>query len=173
MGSVSHGSDWNHHVIQLCHESELYIGHANTKFNEQCFASVQSALTVSTQESLLVEKLKVELKQMELEKSQLEEKLKTIEDASNTEEEEDKSSSLSEERLRWQMEKENLRKELMAKMDAEREPILKEKEALENKLRLIEEAGQTLSREQITTLEQNLTQSQTRLADSVEYILRC
>ena len=130
-------------------------------------------LTVSTQESLLVEKLKVELKQIELEKSQLEEKLKTIEDAnSNTEEEEDKSSTLSEERLRWQMEKENLRKELMAKMDSEREPILKEKEALENKLRLIEEAGPTLTREQVTALEQNLTQSQTRLVDSGPKLLK-
>ena len=120
----------------------------------------------STQESLLIEKLKVELKQMELEKSQLEEKLRTIEDSSSTEGEE-KSSSLSEERLRWQMEKENLRKELMAKMDAEREPILKEKEALENKLRLIEEAGPTLTREQVTALEHNLSQSQTRWGDSI------
>lgn len=100
---------------------------------------------------------------MELEKSQLEEKLKTTEHVSSAEEA-DKSSVLSEERLRWQMEKENLRRELTAKMDAEREPILKEKEALENKLRLIEESGPTLTKEQVTALEHNLTQSQTRLA---------
>ena len=70
------------------------------------------------------------------------------------------------------MEKENLRKELMAKMDSEREPILKEKEALENKLRLIEEAGPTLTREQVTALEQNLTQSQARLVDSSTKLLK-
>lgn len=60
------------------------------------------------------------------------------------------------------MEKENLRKELTAKMNAEKEPILKEKEALENKLRLLEETTPSLTKEEVVVLQQNLTETQSR-----------
>lgn len=76
--------------------------------------------------------------------------------------EEPGTASLSEERLRWQMEKENLRKELKAKMDAEREPMLKEKEALENKLRILEETSPSLTKDEVNALQQNLTESRSR-----------
>ena len=74
----------------------------------------------------------------------------------------DNAAILSEERLRWQMEMENLRKELTAKMDAEKEPIIHEKEALENRLKLLEETNSSLTKEQVVALENNLTETQSR-----------
>ena len=110
------------------------------------------------------------MKQREVEKNELKEeieRLKTTSESSallvtSSSSEEAGTASLSEERLRWQMEKENLRKELTAKMDAEREPIIKEVEALENKLKLLEGTGPSLTKEQVAELQQNLTETRSR-----------
>ena len=110
------------------------------------------------------------LKQKETELAKLEEEIKRLKATQPAVEVTTMTSSrkgdtaaiLSEERLRWQMEKENLRKELTAKMDAEREPILKEKEALENKLKVLEETSPSLTKEQAVALENSLTETQSR-----------
>ena len=75
----------------------------------------------------------------------------------------DAAAILSEERLRWQMEKENLRRELTAKMEAEKEPIIRERDALENRLKHLEETSPSLTKEQVVALENNLAETQSRL----------
>lgn len=102
-----------------------------------------------------------------MEKAKLEEELERMKAAEASTQSVTVSSSknadlISEERLRWQMEKENLRKELMAKMNAEKEPILREKEALDSKLRHLEETRSSLTKEQVAALEQNMTETQSR-----------
>lgn len=111
------------------------------------------------------------MKQRETDLAKLEEEIKQLKAIQPAVEETTTASSLkgdtaavlSEERLRWQMEKENLRKELTAKMDAEKEPIIREKEALENRLKLLEETSPSLTKEQVVALENNLTETQSRL----------
>ena len=111
-----------------------------------------------------------QLKQREPDLAKLEEELKQLkaiqpaveETTTATSQKGDTAAVLSEERLRWQMEKENLRRELTAKMDAEKGPIIREKEALENRLKLLEETSPSLTKEQVVALENNLTETQSR-----------
>jgi hypothetical protein len=115
--------------------------------------------------------LQDQLKQREIDLAKLEEELKQLKAIQPAIEETtmisspkgDTAAVLGEERLRWQMEKENLRRELTAKMDAEKEPIIREKEALKNRLKLFEETNPSLTKEQVVTLENNLTEAQSRL----------
>ena len=116
------------------------------------------------------------MKQRETKLAELEEEVKKLKNTQPAVEEKTTASSrdgnaaaiLSEERLRWQMEKENLRKELTAKMYAEREPVIKEKEALESKLRLLEETSPSLTKEQVVALENSLTETQLRFVLRLE-----
>ena len=109
------------------------------------------------------------MKQREAEKAGLEEELERLKaPQSVTTSSSEEAGVVSEERLRWQMEKENLRKELTAKMDAEKEPILREKEALELKVRHLEETRPSLTKEQVTALEQTLNETHSRFVPFFE-----
>ena len=112
-----------------------------------------------------------QLKLREIDLAKLEEELKQLKAIQPAVEETTIASSqkgdaaaiLSEERLRWQMEKENLRRELTAKMEAEKEPIIRERDALENRLKHLEETSPSLTKEQVVALENNLAETQSRL----------
>ena len=70
---------------------------------------------------------------------------------------------LEEEKLKWQMEMETLRRELNAGFDAEREVWERERRALETDVGVLRERVVTLeSHDKVTELEQALTKSQTR-----------
>ena len=112
-----------------------------------------------------------QLKLREIDLAKLEEELKQLKAIQPAVEETTIASSqkgdaaaiLSEERLRWQMEKENLRRELTAKMEAEKEPIIRERDALESRLKHLEETSPSLTKEQVVALENNLAETQSRL----------
>ena len=70
---------------------------------------------------------------------------------------------LEEERLKWQMEMETLRRELNAGFDAEREEWERERRALESDVGVLREKVVTLeSHDKVTELEQVLAKSQSR-----------
>ena len=125
-------------------------------------------------ESHLVEVLQDKLKQretdlaeMELEVKQLKATRLAVEETTTASPQKgDAATVLSEERLRWQMEKENLRKELTAKMDIQRESILKENEALKGQLKILEGASPSQVQDQVVALESSLTESKSRFVST-------
>lgn len=157
-------------------EGKMVRSQLQTKHTAYSVKQLSSICYYLLQESQLVEKLQGELKQKETDLAKLEEEMKQLKAMQPAVKEATTASSLksdtaailNEERLRWQMEKENLRKELTAKMDAEKEPIIKEKEALENRLKLVEETSPSLTKEQVVALENSLTETQSRLVLGTE-----
>ena len=125
------------------------------------------------QESNLVEDLRKELSTLTEDNKTLKEQLKTQQDGLSEQEQAQipntdtavTSTQLEEEKLKWQMDTENLRRELTASFDTEREKITTEKTSLNNELTVLKETVTKLesgSQEKVLKLEQKLSDSEER-----------
>ena len=114
-----------------------------------------------------LKELREKLDNVEKERDDLREEVASLRSVQKPDalEEEEKVKVTEEERLKWQMEMENLRQELEARMEGEKEVFAKEKAALEATVSSLEEKCAELeesSRNRKAELEQNLTEAQSR-----------
>jgi len=119
------------------------------------------------EESKDLQDLRCTLQNIEKERDSLKIELESLKEAQDSEAVKDGSASvdLGEERLKWQMEMENLRREHEAQAGAEREAHSREMAALSGELAAVKEKCVDLERSserQISELQENITKTQSR-----------
>ena len=126
--------------------------------------------TEISEESKDLQDLRCTVQNIEKERDNLKIELGSLKEARNTidsdaVQEGSASTDLGEERLKWQMEMENLRREYEAQVGAEREARGRETAALERELAAVKEKCVNLeqsSKRQIFELQENVTDTQNR-----------
>ena len=157
------------------------LSHCACVCDIQCTYIIVHAYIFMQQESQLVEEIKQERSTLKNERDQLKKKLDSINSVQVTSDRSHAASndgmtephhdvnvdvSVNEERLKWQMEMENLRKGFETEMDTMKKSSAIEKAELRKSISVLEKKCSTFdesSRQQISVLEKKLSESMERL----------